>query len=233
MRALYIDFEGEKLKPPTLLGCANRPGRGPEPWVWQAVTDPLFLPLAKADKIELLDLCGAVERVLQRAERRDRLIVAWSEHELNVVSRYCPDKLDRFEARFVNARAFAVRWRNRCYGGEKPDSNSLADYLALIEHKVPQEAGPGRAAETIRILRKALEKGRAIDEITAIQRRRWASLRLHNDHDCAGMRRVCIRAASEIETASSRMSETTSDGRRPARRGRRHRTASLSLVGVR
>ena len=49
----------------------------------------------------------------------DRLIVAWSERELDVVREYCPQHLDRFEARFRNAREFAVRWRNKCHDGRQ------------------------------------------------------------------------------------------------------------------
>ena len=85
-RALYIDFEGRKDTAPVLLGCAHRAGKGAKPFVWQAVTDPLFEPLTRADDhIESLMLPDAVERILQRAEAKDRLIVAWSEHELDVV----------------------------------------------------------------------------------------------------------------------------------------------------
>ena len=114
------------------------------------------------------------------------------------MNNYCPEKLDRFQSRFVNARAFAVRWRNRCHAGKKPPTNSLADYLALIEYRVSEGAGPGLAGETIRIVRKALEKGRGIEGLTENQLRRWGDLREHNLHDCAGMRRVCLLAAREV-----------------------------------
>ena len=141
--ALYIDFEGEKDKPPVLLGCANRVGRGAEPWAWQAVTSPLFGPLAAADGIEVLPLPDAVERILQRAEKRDRLIVAWSEHELGVVKNYCPEHLDRFEALYRNARTFAVHWRNSCHEGHRPATNTLCAYLALIGYEVPKGGWAG------------------------------------------------------------------------------------------
>ena len=166
--------------------------------MWQAVTDPLFEPLAEADEIELLALPDAVERILQRAERKDRLIVAWSEHELDVVERDCPELLDRFQAKFRNARTFAVHWRNKCHEGRKPATNTLADYLALIEYQVTEGAGPGRAGETIRVVRRALEKRRGIAGLTDNQLRRWRDLREHNLHDCAGMRTVCLQAAREV-----------------------------------
>jgi hypothetical protein len=198
-RALYIDFEGRKDEAPVLLGCAHRAGRGEKSWVWQAVTDPLFEPLTRVDDdIELLALADAVARILQRAEAKDRLIVAWSEHELDVVKTYCPEHLARFEARLVNARSFAVYWRNACHGGQRPATNTLADYLALIDYEVPDAARPGRAGETIGLVAKALAKGQGIAAMTDNQRRRWQDLRAHNLHDCHGMKRVCVQAAVEI-----------------------------------
>lgn len=197
--ALYIDFEGRKDTAPVLLGCAHRAGKGAKPWVWQAVTDPIFEPLTRIDDdIERLPLLGAVERILQRAEARDRLIVAWSEHELDVVKEYCPQHLARFEARYVNARSFAVYWRNACHGGNQPATKDLPTYLALIGYDVPGGAGPGRAGETIRRVGKALEKGEGLAGLTDDQRHRWQQLRDHNLHDCHGMKKVCILAADEV-----------------------------------
>ncbi len=119
-RALYIDFEGRKVGPPVLLGCTRRSRVHGELSVWQSVTEPLFAPIAEADALELLDLADAVERILQRAEKGDRRIVAWSERELNVVREYCPQHLERFESRHVNARTLAERWRNKCHDRQKP-----------------------------------------------------------------------------------------------------------------
>ncbi len=198
-KALYIDFEGRKDTAPVLLGCAHRAGKGAKPWVWQAVTDPLFEPLTRIDDdIELLLLPDAVERILQRAEANDRLIVAWSEHELDVVKEYCPQHLARFEPRFVNARTFAVYWRNAVHGGNKPATRDLPAYLALIKYALPEGAGPGRAGETIRLVCRALEKGQGIDGLTDNQRQRWKQLRDHNLHDCHGMKKICVLAAEEI-----------------------------------
>jgi len=197
-RALCIDFEGQKDKPPVLLGCATRTGRASSPPAWQYITDPTFEPLARVGEMELLTLSAAVERILHRAEKKDRQIIAWSEHELNVVKAYCPEHLERFESRYVNARTYAVYWRNKCHGTDKPETATLANYLALIGHAVPIGAGPGDVGETIGLARKSLEKGFGVNGLTDNQRRRWELLREHNRHDCVGMRKVCTVAAAEI-----------------------------------
>lgn len=196
-QALYIDFEGRTDQPPVLLGCTRGYG------VWHATTDPRFEPLAIEAGIEPLSLSAAVERIIQRAEKRDRLIVAWTEHELDVVRQHTPEHLDRFQARYVNARKVAVHWRNKLHGGRKPEIGALAEYLTLVGHRVPEGAGPGRAGETIGILVNAFERGRRPADLTDNQRRRWADLLEHNRHDCLGMRRVCRIAADAVELAES------------------------------
>lgn len=224
-RALYIDFEGRKDRPPILLGCTRRSRVHGDLSVWQAITDPRFESLARADGLELLTLADAVERILVRAEAKDRLIVAWSQHELDVVGEYAPKHLDRFATRYVNARTFAVRWRNKCHAGARPASNTLADYLELTGYRVPDGAGPGRAGETIGILERAFDAGRTASDLTDNQRRRWRDLREHNRHDCAGMRSVCMIAADTIAKSDRR------DESRPARLdGRRAMPARAELA---
>jgi hypothetical protein len=198
-RALYIDFEGRKGAPPVLLGCTRRSRLRTSDTVWQVVTEERLRPLGEADRIETLTLHEAVERILVRAEKRDRLIVAWSEHELDVVRVFCPDLLARFEARFRNSRDLAERWRNKCHAGVKPASGSLADYLWLTGYEVPERARPGRVGETVRLLLRSLGRGGRVSDITDKQLARWDDLREHNRHDCTGMRSVTIQAAEEID----------------------------------
>jgi len=199
LRALYIDFEGGKDQPPVLLGVHRR-GKGSKPFVCQDVVDETFAGLAES----CLSLREAVEKVVRRAARRDRRIVSWSEHDLEVVRTLRdedPGVVARFEARYANARAVAERWRNKLHGGDKPESGRLADYLALIGYPVPEEAAPGHVGETIRILRHRLEQGLPL---TVGQQERWERLVEHNRHDCAGMRQVCLRATKELEAATDR-----------------------------
>ena len=145
------------------------------------------------------------------------MIVAWSQHELDVVRDFAPEHLDRFAARYINARTLAVRWRNKCHGGERPATNTLADYLRLVGYLVPDGAGPGRAGETIGILDKAFAAGRQPNDLTENQRRRWRDLLEHNRHDCTGMRSVAVLAAEEIARADAKNGERRAPLERPYR----------------
>ncbi len=193
--ALYIDFEGLTDQPPVLLGTLRRGGRGDEPFVHQVVVDPVFA----ATGTETRGFLDAIEIVVVRAEHADRRIVAWSQHELDVVRQHCADDpplIARFERRYVNALGVAKRWIARCHPNERPADGSLGAYLTWIGYEVPPGAGPGHVGDTIRAMRPTLEAGRPM---TARQRSRWTRLLHHNQHDCAGMRAICIQASRELE----------------------------------
>lgn len=196
-RALYIDFEGEKDKPPVLLGVLRRGGKGPEPFVLQIVLDPEFASAGPDAKT----LREAVEVVVQRAEHADRRIVSWSEHDLEVVRTLrdsAPYLVARFERRYANALGVGKRWANKLHPEDKPAIGELGAYMALIDYKVPPGGGPGHVGVTIRAIRPALRSGRPL---TPRQKMRWDRLLKHNRHDCAGMRKVCLRATRELEAA--------------------------------
>jgi hypothetical protein len=200
-RALYIDFEGEKDKPPVLLGILRRRGRGPAPSVHQLVVDEDFEGLG----LDSVAFQWAVERVVIRAERRDRRIVSWTEYDLEVIRRLReedPDLVARFEARYANAKRVAERWMNKLHRDDRPADGKLATYLAHIGYEVPHGGRPGQVGGTVKALRPTLQGGRSL---TARQRQRWDELLEHNRHDCAGMRAVCLLATRELDEAGGRL----------------------------
>jgi hypothetical protein len=197
LRALYIDFEGEKDKPPVFLGVHRR-GRTARPYVHSHILDPDFAALSVVTSLH-----EAVLNLVMRAEKGDRRIVAWTEHELKIVRRLSgedPELVSRFEARFANAKRLAERWRNRVYGGEMPADGKLGSYLALVRYEVPPEGSAGQVGATIRTLRARLARGHSL---TASQGERWRRLVEHNRHDCIGMRRLTLVATAALESGRS------------------------------
>jgi hypothetical protein len=190
--AFYVDFEGGKDAAPVLLGILRKHTQ-------QYVVDPVFRSLGPT----YLELRQAVATVVTRAEKQDRRIVSWSEHDLDIVRSLAnePALARRFESRYANARALAARWAIREPGIEKPETGDLERYLELIGFDVPDAAGPGHVGETIRSLRPTLSAGRAPNER---QLARWSDLLEHNRCDCEGMRAVCVRAAADLERLDAR-----------------------------
>lgn len=202
--AFYVDFEGEKDRAPVLMGYQRK---GP---VQQYVVDPAFRAAGPA----YLALRQAVSTVVTRAQKQERRIVSWSEHDLNIVRGLtnAPELIRAFEARYANGRALAARWATRMKGIDKPEEGDLENYFAVIGFKVPAAAAPGRVGDTIRRLRPTLEGGRALN---TGQVEAWADLLGHNRFDCEGLRTVCVRAATDLEGIDQR--------RRKARKGRKKR----------
>jgi hypothetical protein len=191
-RALYLDFEGRMDRPPVLLGAAAGDAGTEVPR--QLVLDERFRPAR--GELELTALEEAVREVVVRAEREDRLLVAWSHHEERVVRRYVPAPLaERFAARFRSAIETAEEWRRSL-----PDAppllrgNRLADYLRLIGYEVPPVRGPGWTGHTLRILGDAFERGLSWEELTGRRKARWTNLLGHNADDVMGLRELCLVA---------------------------------------
>ena len=65
---------------------------------------------------------------------------------------------------------------------------------------MPAEAAPGDVAKTARAIEDRFENGQGP---TPGQEERWGHLIEKNRHDCAGMRRVCLVAARELEAAEA------------------------------
>jgi hypothetical protein len=204
--AFYLDFEGGKDASPVLMGYLRKRTQ-------QYVVEPAFRDLGPA----YLELRQAVATVVTRAEKQQRRIVSWSEHDLEIVRSLTkePALIARFESRYANGRALAARWAARAPGIEKPVSGDLERYLELVGYEVPETAGPGQVGATVRSLHQRLAAGRAP---TDAQLERWAHLLEHNRHDCEGMRVVCIRAATELEKLDQRTRK-----RRKGRKTRRKR----------
>ena len=208
-RALYVDFEGPKDGPPVLIGILRKR-------VQQYVVDAMFAP-AGPDYVELL---AAVRGLVARAEKKDRRIVSWSEHDLRIVKALEAldhDLVKAFEARWVNGLRLAERWASRSGGVKRPRYSSLENYLDLIGFSVPITAEPGHVGDTIRQMYPTLEGGR---RITKNQSGHWANLLEHNRFDCVGLETICVRAASDIERQDDQ-ARAGKKSKRKHRRGKR------------
>ena len=202
-QAIYIDFEGGKDEPPVFIGIMRK-------HVQQYVLDRAFKPAGP----EYVELRRAIATIVSRAEKQDRRIASWSEHDLDIVRgmKAEPKLVRAFEARYANGRALAARWATRMDRIVKPEDGDLEDYLGLVGFDVPPHAAPGNVGETIRRLRPTLEAGRPL---TPGQSQAWEELREHNRYDCEGMRAVCVRAAADLDRQDQRV--------RAARKGRKKR----------
>ena len=101
-RALYIDFEGPKDGAPVLIGILRKQ-------VQQYAVEAMFAP-AGPDYVKLRT---AIAGLVARARMKDRRIVSWSEHDLDLVRALAetdPGLVEAFESLWVNGLRLAERW---------------------------------------------------------------------------------------------------------------------------
>lgn len=216
-RALYIDFEGNANFPPTLLGVLAANGSGLCNF-FQDVVEAAFSDCAVAHSHEIGEgnycrtgsLTHVIDTLVDRAREEDRLIVAWSGHEWDVVREYSgvsPRSLSEFDRRFRSAIPTAKDYKRRCFQSHvfppKPKkgfvpwgTHTLPNYLRMVGYPIPSGSGPGLTGKNLAYLRAELErKGGEHAALTPASKGKWSRVLSHNLHDCCGMRELMLRAA--------------------------------------
>jgi hypothetical protein len=149
----------------------------------------------------------SLHEVVLRAAAHDRLIVAWSQHDLKVALAYGgldPIEEDVFVERYRDGKATAKAWLKAMHPDITPPGvafggkHLLAWYFEFIGFNVPEDAGPGRVAKNLERVAKGLAKKGSFDKLTVGQQNAWRDVLLHNVYDCVGLRKVVRLAADEL-----------------------------------
>ena len=187
-RAIYLDFEGRPSSPPDLAGVLI------EERFRHVVLNAALASAAKAHRLEVVPLRSLVAELVAQCRKEGRLLVAFSEHELVVVRKYCGRDL---RGVYRNARAVAKRWRNQKYPGHPLYDYSLKSFLDFIRNRRPSSVTGFSPADSLRTVRSALDSAphSAFGAASAKARSAWATLLRYNKHDCLGMRELMKRAA--------------------------------------
>jgi hypothetical protein len=214
-RALYVDFEGTAVDPPSLLGVLCVDLDGPrfvhyvlERQLWSAAqakgNDPDWpwdcLPADWSD----------LTLLRQRSEAEDRRVVAWSVHEREQLVAHASSGSDRawFDQNVINAIPLGRRWQRRFHPDaalEKDPENwmrgrhQLQRYFDLVDYEVDKAFGPGNSAQRIRTVRNQLVKRNGdYAAVTPVAKAKWTKALKHNYYDCDGLSAVMIRCAIDL-----------------------------------
>ena len=195
--AIYLDYEGNKDKSPTLLGWAVS-GK-----YKAAIVEPLFATCAdryRAKGIYAEDHANLVLRLITQAEDEKRLIVSWSEHDFNQMAMVLkPDDIQRLLLVYRNAIRTARPWHQIKYG-KLPGSATLDYFESLTEYVVPEKFGLGLVGEALRLIRNQLKEGRDYSGLSDKARVAWVKIVKHNRHDLIGMAHV-LKFITSVEQA--------------------------------
>lgn len=212
-RAIYIDFEGTAVDPPSLLGAAWLDGN--DILFIQYVLEPALWPAAEAKSSAVGRFCESADwqnlaELRRIAEAEDRRVLAWSTHEQHELASRVPsgDDAEWFGENVINAIPIARRWKRKVFpnvellvdpNNPMKGKHQLHHYMKLIGYPVPTAFGPGNSAQRIRYVRSMLtKKGGDYDALTAVAKAKWTKALEHNWHDCNGMREVILRCAEDV-----------------------------------
>jgi hypothetical protein len=183
-RAIYIDYEGNIDKPPTLLG-----------WYVDgnyhaSIIEPLFETCAnryRTKGIAVTDHATLALQLLEQAEDEKRLIVSWSQHDyLHMCKVLTAIDQGRLQLVYRNAIKTAKPWYRNKFGSltEKAKLQFFEDLLGFY---VPERFGLGLVGESLRLIREQIEKGRTYSDLTKAAKTGWISVVRHNKFDLQGM----------------------------------------------
>lgn len=193
-RAIFIDYEGNIDRSPTLLGWrVDGLSHG-------AIVEEAFRTCSdryRAKGIEWQPHHQVASRLLQQACEEDRVLVSWSEHDLRLLQAVLPKKDHaRLLARYRNAIPAAKTWHLRTLQSRAPQ-RELAYFCQLLGFPVPRRYGPGKVGQGLRLLRGQLQEGRSYPELTPKARACWVAVVKHNDLDLRALEYV-LRAMLEV-----------------------------------
>ncbi len=172
-RAIYVDFEGTKVDPPSLLG-ALRAGGGGAVHFTQYVLEEGLWPAAEAST----GIGGGLCRPATWADLAEVRRIAEAEHRRprhgGGGSSPAP----------ISGPGPTNRMRGR---------HQLHQYLTCIGYSVPPAFGPGNSAKRIRDVRDMLAARHGdYAALTPTAKGKWTRGLQHNWHDCNGLREWCF-----------------------------------------
>lgn len=189
-QAAYIDFEGYAERPPSLLGIQI------DDRLEQVVLDPRLAEAGRAKGLRISELPIEARRLIEDCQKHNRRIVAFSQHELNVIAEYGGVDVGDF---YADARKIARRWKAKCYPSAVDSCKTLKEYLEFIEYPRGAHLGLRKTTSRLSAVADMLEKRHEYAELTAVVKAKWTKLLDHNGIDCDGMRELVMRAARELE----------------------------------
>jgi hypothetical protein len=205
---IYIDFEGNKDKPPTFLGVLER-SSGVETFR-QYILEDVFAPLAPSAKHPqlIVDTIQNVLRGIDDRHNKNTPVYAWSTREQTAIDGllFNSELSKQWAGRVIDAKQLARRWariefpNHQFKKTEFRGRHTLDQYLDLIEYNVPTVQGAGKTGVRLTSLRETLIKGQPIESWPPSKKKYWTNLLAHNMHDCYGMMAIIDRISADAKS---------------------------------
>jgi hypothetical protein len=182
-RGIYIDFEGNKGQPPKIIGVLI--GNG----FRQYTLDDALAGAAEYSEIDRTDIRSIATALLQQAQAENRHLVAWSEHELQMIGKFA--SLD-VSSRYYNAKYGAKRWCRRRHPEALGQGASLEAFMDLTGFEAAAHLGKGNAGRRLRDVLAQLECRGEFSQLTRVAKAKWTNLLSYNQQDCRALRHIAL-----------------------------------------
>ena len=209
-RAVYIDFEGFKGKPPTFFGWVWAIGKKAsddhlacihdihDKALWPLVGE-VELPSGTVDTYEQrpFSVGQSINDLARRAKNQDRRIVSWSTHEMIKIaeSELSPSLLRMFEHNYRDGKVTAKKWFKQLDLSTAKQTNTLVRYLEQARYPLPDTYGLGQTTKRLKSVLGGIQNKGSWSRLLPSQQKNWEGVLLHNFVDCHGLREV-IKTAS-------------------------------------
>jgi hypothetical protein len=202
---IFIDFEGNEKKPPTLLGVLERTADFEV--FHQYILEDIFAVLSPSEKHPQL-LVDSLENILKDLDTRhgaNAIVYAWSSHEQTTINALLADSTisSKWANRIIDAKKIARPWARKTFPDhefnrtERRGRHTLDQYLDLIGYDVPSIHGAGNTGARLTSLRATLIREKPFQSWTPVMKAKWTNLLAHNKHDCYGMMAIIYRISAD------------------------------------
>jgi hypothetical protein len=185
--ALFVDYEGNMQRAPTLLGWRLNGSHH------AAIVEPEFGTCEnrwRARDIFVRPHRQLVRELVTRACDEKRLIISWSEHDLRcMLQALSPRDQSLLISRYRNAIKTARSWHYH-HEQKRAPAGDLAYFCQLLGYPVPPKYGTGHVGQALRLIRSQVLEGREYPELTRRARASWVVAVRHNAHDLQAMEYV-------------------------------------------
>ena len=195
--AIYLDFEGNKDKPPSFAGTViDGEYQG-------TFLEEEFKSVARHRKMFLQDLPDFTAKLLRKAETEKRIIIAWSTHELDFLSESHPN----IEEYYLNANKLVMKFfrdnrkrtikkikakidEEKLFMKRKPGLKDLLQ-LDYVDYNYPKAfVGFSPSKEITRVRKQLTNKSGLYKNLSRGAKVALGKMIKYNEHDCMGMKHL-------------------------------------------
>jgi hypothetical protein len=201
VRAIYIDFEGNMDKAPSVLGVRCHEEST------QFVIEPALGSYAGLENSKYRVRRASMETLLEELRRRsnteDRLVAGFTTHEVGIVDAFCVDEQLRnwFSGAYVNVKKPIDRWvRRQVESGWRaaPEDRSLVSYMPFINLSYKPGCGPGIVGPGLKRLRDQMALHGSASDVSKGTKLHWWRILSHNATDLVATQDLSCQSAEVI-----------------------------------